>query len=75
MKLKHKFAENYRGLYNNYIYSLVDKVNENYNIQIQFNENLNDSSIEDLEKYVELVNKTDNSFEFLYSETNKFKGD
>lgn len=70
-QIKHRFAENYRGLYNEYIDSLVDKVNENFNKQFDFKEKLNKTDLKKLEKYIKLVEITDKSFEFLCSEANK----
>jgi hypothetical protein len=70
-QIKHRFAENYRGLYNEYIDSLVDKVNENFNKQFDFKEKLNKTDLKKLEKYIKLVEITDKSFDFLCSEANK----
>ena len=69
--IKHRFAENYRGLYNDYIDSLINKVNENFNEQIEFNDKLDDTNLNQLKEYASLVRKTDDSFEFLVSETDK----
>ena len=69
--IKHRFAENYRGLYNDYIDSLIDKVNENFNEQIEFNDKLDDTNLNQLKEYASLVRKTDDSFEFLVSETDR----
>lgn len=69
--IKHRFAENYRGLYNDYIDSLIDRVNENFNEQIEFNDKLDDTNLNQLKEYASLVRKTDDSFEFLVSETDK----
>lgn len=69
--IKHRFAENYRGLYNDYIDSLINKVNENFNEQIEFNDKLDDTNLNQLKEYASLVRKTDDSFEFLVSETDR----
>lgn len=69
--IKHRFAENYRGLYNDYIDSLIDRVNENFNEQIEFNDKLDDTNLNQLKEYASLVQKTDDSFEFLISETDR----
>ena len=50
-QIKHRFAENYRGLYNEYIDSLVDKVNVKYSDLIKFDKMLNEDNIDDLRKY------------------------
>lgn len=45
-QIKHRFAENYRGLYNEYIDSLVDKVNVKYSDLIKFDKMLNEDNID-----------------------------
>lgn len=70
MEITHRFAENYRGI-NEYIDSLIEKVNENFRNHLDYGKELDRNNKEQLEEYINLVTKTDESFEFLYSEVNK----
>ena len=70
-QIKHRFAENYRGLYNEYIDSLVDKVNVKYNELIKFDKMLNEDNIDDLRKYKKLYDKISKLLGDLEIEANK----
>ena len=72
MEITHRFAENYRG-YNEYIDSLIDKVNENFKNHIEYGKKLDKTNSEQIEEYINLVSKTDESFDFLYTEVNKLE--
>lgn len=70
-QIKHRFAENYRGLYNEYIDSLVDKVNVKYSDLIKFDKMLNEDNIDDLRKYKKLYDEISKLLGDLEIEANK----
>lgn len=69
--IKHKFAENYRNVYNFYIDNLVEIVNEKFTEQQKFSQTLDRTNLEELEKYIMLTTEVDKAFDHLVNEARK----
>lgn len=70
--VKHRLAENFRGLYSPEIDSMIDAINELTNKRHILNEKMTqEERIENFKEYFELTCEIDDLFDLIYQRSNE----